>query len=158
MSSITIDAPESRSVYPSTTVSTDVSTEKNYQTVLKTSVWISGIIVFCLAMVDFYAQTYANETGFALQSAQEQFLELNKDLRVSNIDQYIVGSPTVQTRPADKYTHMCKNMKQYTWKGFFKTYSITVYLGLGNDPSVDFVHCSGDTTEKPTRLVSISQK
>lgn len=154
MSTITIDAPESRSTYPATAV----STEKNYQTVLKTSVWILGTIVFCLAMIDFYAQTYANESGFALQSAQEQLLEVNKDLRVSNIDQYIVGSPTVQTRPADKYTHMCKKMKQYTWKGFFRTYTISVYLGLGNDPSIDFVHCPGDTAEKPTRLVTISQK
>ncbi|WP_339729202.1 hypothetical protein [uncultured Gimesia sp.] len=154
MSSITIDAPEARSAYPSKTV----SAKKNYQAVIKISVWILGTIIFCLAMVDFYAQTYANETGFALQSMKDELLEVNKDLRISDIDQYVVGSPTVQTRPADKYTHICKQMKQYTWKGFFKTYSISIYLGLGNNPSIDFVHCQGDTKEKPTSLTSIFPK
>ena len=154
MSSITIDAPEARSVYPSTTV----STEKSYQTIIKLSVWISGAIIFSLAMIDFYAQTYANESGIGLQTAQEDLLEFNEDLRLSNIENYIVGSPTVQTGPADKYTHMCKQMKKYTWQGFFKTYSITVYLGLGNDPSIDFVHFQGETAEKPSVLASYSQK
>ncbi|QDV51522.1 hypothetical protein [Gimesia fumaroli] len=152
MSSITIDAPESRSAYPSSTV----STEKDYQSIIKISVWILGAIIFCLAMIDFYAQTYANESGFALQTAQEDLLKLNEDLRVSDIENYLVGSPTVQTSPADKYTHMCKQMKKYTWQGFFQTYSISVYLGLGNDPSVDFVHVSGETTEKPSVLASYS--
>ncbi|MCA9015520.1 MAG: hypothetical protein KDA77_09350, partial [Planctomycetaceae bacterium] len=154
MSTITIDAPESRSVYPSTTV----STERNYPLIIKTFAWILGTVAFCLAMVDFYAQTYASETGIALQTAQEKMLEVNQDLRISDIEKYIVGSPIVQTRPADKYTHMCKEMKQYTWKGFFKTYSISVYLGLGNDPSIDFVHGPGKNNKKPSILVSYSQK
>lgn len=153
MSSITIDAPESRSVYPSTTV----STENNYQAVIKVSAWILGTILFCLAMFDFYAQTYANESGIALQTAQEDMSELNQDLRLSDIESYLVGAPTVQTGPPDKYTHMCKKMKKYTWKGFFKTYSISVYLGLGTDPSVDFVHVPGETTEKPSVLASYPQ-
>ncbi|QDT43361.1 hypothetical protein Pan241w_34610 [Gimesia alba] len=153
MSSITIDAPEARSVYPSTTV----STENNYQTIIKFSVWTLGTIIFCLAMIDFYAQTYASESGIALQTAQEDMSELNKDLRLSEIENYLVGAPTVQSGPADKYTHMCKEMKKYTWKGFFKTYSITVYLGLGNDPSVDFVHTPGETIEKPSVLASYPQ-
>lgn len=140
MSSITMDAPETRSAYPSV----QVSTERNYQAVIKMVVWSLGTIIFCLAMVDFYAQTHASETGIALQSAQVEKLEINKDLRISDIGQYIVGSPTVQTRPADKYTNMCKEMKEYTWKGFFRSYSISIYVGLGNDPSIDFVHGPGD--------------
>lgn len=151
MSSITIDAPEARTVYPASTV----SSSKTYQAVIKYTVWTLGAVIFCLAMIDFYAQTYANESGIALKSVKEELLEVNKDLRISDVEKYIVGSPIVQTRPADKYTHICKEMKQYTWKGFFKTYSITIYLGLGTNPSVDFVHCPGETKELPTRLATL---
>tara|TARA_R110002095_G_scaffold208540_2_gene194331 strand:- start:7975 stop:8433 length:459 start_codon:yes stop_codon:yes gene_type:complete len=140
MSTVTIDAPEARTVYPSL----PVPSKKFYQTVTKIVIWSLGTIFFCLAMIDFYAQTHASETGIALQSAQAEKLEINKDLRVSEVERYIIGSPTVHTCPADKYTHMCKEMKQYTWKGFFRNYSISVYLGLGKDPSIDFVHGPGD--------------
>ena len=109
MSTVTIDAPEARTVYPSI----QVPTKQFYQAALKMVLWSSGTILFCLAMVDFYAQTNASETGIALQSAQAEKLEINKDLRISDIGRYVVGSPIVQTRPADKYTHMCKEMKKY---------------------------------------------
>tara|TARA_R110002111_G_scaffold258083_1_gene326882 strand:- start:132695 stop:133153 length:459 start_codon:yes stop_codon:yes gene_type:complete len=140
MSTVTIDAPEARTAYPSI----PVPSKRFYQVATKIVIWSLGTIIFSLAMIDFYAQTHASETGIALQSAQAEKLEINQDLRISDIGSYIVGSPTVETRPADKYTHMCKEMKQYTWKGFFKNYSISVYMGLGNNPSIDFVHGPGD--------------
>jgi len=143
MSSITINTPEARTLYPSK----EVSAQINYEAVIKTGLWSIGIIVFCLGMVDFYAQTYARETQIGLQSAQAEKQEINQDLRISDIKPFIVGSPTIQTRPADKYTNMCKEMRQYTWKGFFKSYSISVYIGLGGNPSIDFVHGSGDLAE-----------
>lgn len=150
MSTISFDAPEARSGYPSS----KFLTTNYYQTGIKITVWTLGLIVLCLAMVDFYAQTHANETGIALQSAQNEKLEINEDLRISDIDKYIVGSPVVRTRPADKYTNMCKQMKEYTWKGFFKNYSISVYLGLGSDPSVDYVHGPGDLVKESNQKSS----
>lgn len=144
MSTISFDAPEAHTAYPSS----KFLTAKFYQTGTKITVWTLGLTIFCLAMVDFYAQTHASETGIALQSAQNEKLEINEDLRISDIEKYIVGSPVVQTRPADKHTNMCKEMKEYTWKGFFKNYSISVYLGLGVDPSVDYVHGPGDLVQE----------
>jgi len=144
MSSITINAPEARPLYPSK----EASARINYEAAIKTGLWSIGTIVFCLAMVDFYAQTYARETQIGLQSAQTEKQEINQDLRISDITPFIVGSPTIQTRPADKYTSMCKEMRQYTWKGFFKSYSISVYIGLGDNPSIDFVHGPGDIAEE----------
>lgn len=147
MSTITIDAPEARPLYPSTTTAHPTQ----YQAVFKTAIWIAGAAVLCLAMTDFYAQTYAHETEIALQQAQAEKLDINKDLRLGDIAPYISGSPTVSTMPADKYTHMCKVMKQYTWKGFFKDYTLSLYVGLGENPSIDFVHGSGDVVEETQR-------
>ncbi|QDT92015.1 hypothetical protein [Gimesia algae] len=139
MSTITIDAPESRSNYPST-----LTIETYTQTVIRMLTWVLGSIVFCLAMVDFYAQTYAHETELALLQAQTEMLEQNNDLRMSDVNQYIAGTPSVLTRPADNHTQMCKKMKEYTWKGFFRDYTILVYVGLGENPSIDFVHGPGE--------------
>jgi len=136
MSSVIINAPEVHSLYPQA----EVSTKNNYETVIKTGLWFLGTIVFCLAMIDLYAQTFASETQIGLQSAKIEKLKLNRDLRFSDINPLIVGSPTIHTQPADKYKHICKSMKQYTWNGFFKSYSVTVYIGLGEDPSIDFIH------------------
>ncbi|WP_417382994.1 hypothetical protein [Gimesia sp.] len=139
MSTLTIEAHESRSNDPSTH-----SLESFTQSAIKCLSWTLGTILFGLAMVDFYAQTYAHETELALQHAQTKMLELNRDLRMSEINEYIAGTPSVVTRPADNHTQMCKKMKQYTWNGFFKDYSISVYVGLGEDPSIDFVHGPGE--------------
>ncbi|WP_417378101.1 hypothetical protein [Gimesia sp.] len=139
MSTITIEAPESRSNGPST-----FSVESYTQSAIRMLTWTLGTIVFCLAMIDFYAQTYAHETELALQHAQTEMLDQNKDLRMSDVNLYIAGTPSVVTKPADNHTQMCKKMKQYTWKGFFKDYSISVYVGLGENPSIDFVHGPGE--------------
>lgn len=141
MSTIIIDAPEAHSLDPQR----QIRTEHFSHTALKMIVWTLTTIIFGLVLFDFYVQTQAKETKIALQCAQTEKLEVNKDLRVSEIDQYIAGSPVVQTRPADQHTNICKEMKQYTWKGFFKNYSISVYVGIGKDPSVDFVHSPGET-------------
>ena len=140
MTTVSIDAPESRSLHSST----NIQSQRSYLTAIKTVVWVTGTLLVCLALFDFYAQTYANETGIALEHAKHEKLNQNKDLRLSEIAPYISGSPTVVTRPADRYKHMCKEMKQYTWKGFFKNYSISVYIGLGENPSIDYVHGPGD--------------
>ena len=142
MSTITIEAPQSRSNDPST-----LSVESFIQSTIKTLSWTLGTIVFGLAMIDFYAQTYAHETELALHLAQTEMLDQNKDLRMSEVNQYIAGTPSCVTMPADNHTQMCKKMKQYTWKGFFKDYSITVYVGLGENPSIDFVHGPGEMVE-----------
>jgi hypothetical protein len=147
MSSITIDAPESRPLYPSTTAHRPAQ----LQSIFKTIIWTAGAAVFCLAMFDFYAQTYAHATEIALQQAQAAKLDLNKDLRMADIAPFISGSPEVSTLPADRYTHMCKEMKQYTWKGFFKEYTLSLYVGLGENPSIDFVHGPGEVIEETQR-------
>ncbi|QGQ26388.1 hypothetical protein F1728_28565 [Gimesia benthica] len=147
MSTITIDAPEARPLYPSTTA----HHQTQFQSIFKTIIWSAGVILFCLAMFDFYAQTYAHETEIALQKAQAAKLDLNKDLRMSDITPFISGSPSISTLPADRYTHMCKEMKQYTWNGFFKTYTLSLYVGLGENPSIDFVHGPGDVVEAKKR-------
>lgn len=139
MSTMTIEAHDSRTSNPST-----LSVESYAQATIRILTWTLGTIVFCLAMIDFYAQTYAHETELALQHAQTEMLDQNKDLRMSEVNQYIAGTPSVVTRPADDHTQMCKKMKQYTWKGFFKDYTITVYVGLGENPSIDFVHGPGE--------------
>ncbi|MCH9724450.1 MAG: hypothetical protein K0U86_06055 [Planctomycetes bacterium] len=141
MSSIPINAPDARILYPGKEVAFDLN---NYQFVIQTILWSAGIIIFCLALVDFYAHTYARETEVGLQLAQIEKLKINQDLRISDIKPFIVGSPNIQTRPADKYIHMCKEMKQYTWHGFFKSYSISVYIGISKDPSIDFIHGTND--------------
>ncbi len=150
MSTISIDTPESHSVYSARQFSnTPVSTN-----VLKMTIWTLGTIICCLVLIDFYAQTQAKETKIALQCAQTEKLEVNQDLRFSEIEQYIAGSPAVVTRPADSHTNMCKEMKQYTWNGFFKSYSISVYVGIGKDPSIDFVQSEGDTIKDPFEQTS----
>jgi len=142
MSTMSIEAPEARSSYPFTS-----SVESYAQSAIRMLAWTLGAIVFCLAMVDFYAQAHAHETELALQHAQNEMLDQNKDLRMSDVNKYIAGKPSVLTRPADNHTQMCKKMKQYTWKGFFKDYSISVYIGLGENPSIDFVHGPGEIIE-----------
>ncbi|QDV18918.1 hypothetical protein Pan153_35790 [Gimesia panareensis] len=150
MSTITIDAPEARPLYPSTTA----HHQTQIQSIVKTIIWTAGAIIFCLAMFDFYAQTYAHETEIALQQAQAEKLDLNQDLRLNDIAPYIAGAPIISTRPADKYTHMCKEMKQYTWKGFFKNYTLSLYVGLGENPSIDYVHGPGNVTEESHRPIA----
>ncbi|WP_298866690.1 hypothetical protein [uncultured Gimesia sp.] len=141
MSSIPIDTPDARILDPPKEVAFELN---HYQFAVQTILWSAGTIVFCLAMVDFYAHTYARETEAGLQLAQIEKQKINQDLRISDIKPFIVGSPMIQTRPADKYFHMCKEMKQYTWHGFFKSYSISVYIGISNDPSIDFIHGTND--------------
>ncbi|MFK7777378.1 MAG: hypothetical protein QM501_04565 [Gimesia sp.] len=136
MSSVAIDASEQHTCNPSKFTSVQI----NYEAVMKTCLWSVGTIVFFLAMIDFYAQTYASETQIGLLNAKEANLELNQDFRISEISPFIVGSPVIKTLPTDKYKHMCKEMIQYRWKGFFKSYSIFVYIGIGENPSIDFVH------------------
>lgn len=143
MSNITLNPPEVRASKPSK----NSSNPSRYESIVKTILWTLGTIVVCLAIVDLFAQTHARETEIGLQNAQAEKLDVHKDLRISDIDSLIIGSPTVEIRPADKYTNMCLKMKKYTWKGFFKNYSISVYIGQGVDPSIDFIHGSGDHSQ-----------
>ena len=97
------------------------------------------VIVLGLALIDYRskeaAATTANGWRDALRSKDEK-QELNKSafkkLPVS-------GLPTITSFQSATRSTTENSSDTYAWKGIFRTYSVKVAFGLGNDPPVESI-------------------
>jgi hypothetical protein len=107
---------------------------------------ILGLLLI-LALLDFQAKQAATSTAEAWKAAIRAQGE-HEDLTKSAFEKVPVrGRPTVVSGDAGPNSFAARTLNTFTWKGTFRTYTVKVYFGLGNDPPVEAVEGPGGTAE-----------
>ncbi len=110
--------------------------------------WCALAVLVALAVLDFRTKSAAEQTGNAWRNALRQ-KPIGVDLTQSELAKYIQGKPSRKTleKPPKRSGIPAKTADVYVWKGIFRQYEITVFLGLGSDPSVELVEGPGQTRD-----------
>jgi hypothetical protein len=101
-------------------------------------------ILLILALLDFRAKQSATSTAEAWRSALRAKGETS-DLTKSEFSQIAVkGGPEITSAKAGPNGMLAVTVDTYVWKGTFRTYTVKVYFGLGNDPTVEQIEGPGE--------------
>ncbi len=108
--------------------------------------WIIRGVVFgvlglllILAVLDFQAKQAATGTAAAWRGAVQKQDETS-DLRKSEFDKIpLQGNPSTTSAKAEANSYAAVTVNTYTWKGTFRSYVVKVYVGMGNDPSIEHI-------------------
>lgn len=96
-------------------------------------------VLLVLALLEFQAKTAATGIAQSWRDALKAKDE-KEDLRKSEFDKIpLKGSPTVTTAKAEQNSYAAVSVNTYVWKGAFRTYTVKVYIGLGEDPAIEHV-------------------
>ncbi len=97
------------------------------------------VILLGLGMLDYRSKQEASTTAAGWREAlrsKDEMKELNKSafkkLPVS-------GLPTITSFQSATRSATENSTDTYAWKGIFRTYSVKVAFGLGNDPPVESI-------------------
>ena len=110
-------------------------------------IWGGIAVLALMAAFDFRAKHAATRTADAWRVAQAEKFAADEEFYYSELAASIRGNPARATRPARKHRGVARDEETFTWNGVFRSYPVTVYLGLGEDRSVEFI-------EGPARPVS----
>lgn len=96
-------------------------------------------ILLVVALLDFQAKSAATGAAQAWRDALKAKDE-KQDLRKSEFDRIPVkGSPAVTTARAEQNSYAAVSVTTYVWKGTFRTYTVKVFIGLGEDPAIEHI-------------------
>ena len=114
--------------------------------VIRVVVWGSLAVMAVLTLLDVRSRMAAQRTRDAWIAALDQKVDSNRDLRQSELEPLIAGSPRLPPtkEPADRHQRICRDVLRYTWPGILRSYTVSVYLGLGEDASVEFIEGPGE--------------
>ena len=117
--------------------------------IIRVVVWGGVAVMALLTLLDMRSRVAAQGTRDAWIAAQDEKIKQNKDLHRSDLDSLIQGSPRLppEEAPADRHQTVCRSMLKYTWPGILRSYTINVYLGLGDDASVEYIEGPGKVAE-----------
>ena len=112
--------------------------------------WIIRGVVFgtlglllVLALLDFRAKQAATNTSKAWRAALTAVGE-HEELTKSKFEQIpIQGSPVVTTVNSDR-RQLVMSINTYVWNGVFRSYTVKVHFGMGNNPSVENIEGPGE--------------
>jgi hypothetical protein len=103
------------------------------------------IILLLMAIPEFQAGRAATGTADAWRAARSAKSEL-EELRKSEFDKIPVqGRPAMTSDKAEANSYHAVTVNTYVWKGTFRTHTVKVYFGMGNDPAVEEVEGPGPT-------------
>ena len=108
---------------------------------------VLGILVL-MAMMDFRAKQSATTTAEAWRVALRSKGETG-DLTKSELSKIPVsGSPAISSVTSPVRSLTANTVDTYVWKGTFRTYTVKVSYGLGNDPTVEQIDGPGDAAKE----------
>jgi hypothetical protein len=121
------------------------SAAKSRGMVIRTVVWGTLGVLVVLTLLDMKSRVAAQRTRDAWQAAQKEKVDSNRDLHRSDLEPMIQGSPSLPPveEEADRHQDICRKVLRYTWPGIVRDYTVSVYLGLGQDASVEFIEGPG---------------
>ncbi len=103
-------------------------------------------VLLVLGLFDFQAKQSATSTADGWRTALRAKGEDN-ELTKSEFDKLpIHGKPTMTSEAAGSNSFAAKSLNTYTWTGIIRSYVVKVYLGLGNDPTIETVTGPGAET------------
>lgn len=101
-------------------------------------------VLLIVALLDFTAKQSAQGTADAWRAALKAKDE-HADLFKSEFDKVPVkGSPTVTTTQSATRSITANSVSTYVWRGTFRTYTVKVSFGMGNDPTVESIDGPGE--------------
>ena len=96
-------------------------------------------ILLVVGVWEFRVKNAASATGHAWRTALKQTPE-HEDFLQSQLDQYIKGIPTTETRtPGEKDEALVVSVVRYSWNGIIRTYEIDVEMARGKDRSIETI-------------------
>ncbi len=97
------------------------------------------VILLGLALLDYRSKQEATTTATGWREAlrtKDEMQELNKSA-LKKLP--VVGQPTITSFQSATRSATENSTDTYAWKGIFRTYSVKVAFGLGNDPPVESI-------------------
>jgi hypothetical protein len=96
-------------------------------------------ILLVLALLDYQSKQAAAATATGWREAVRSKDEMH-ELKKSEFKKLTVqGSPTISSFQSATRSIDADSVDTYSWKGIFRTYSVKVSFGMGNDPSVESI-------------------
>jgi len=102
----------------------------------------AGIIMaaaLILAGLEFRVGFQSFATAHSWRRAADSAIGEGSDFHESELAPFIWGKPSLAMKEVRVEDMGLRRMRIYSWKSLFTTYVVRVYLGIGNDRSVESV-------------------
>lgn len=102
---------------------------------------VAAILVILLgfALLDYRSKQEASTTATGWREALRSKDETQELTKSAFKKLPVVGQPTITSFQSAQRSATENSSDTYAWKGIFRTYSVKIAFGLGNDPPVESI-------------------